>query len=83
MTTLSARVAAVLREAVALKLMVADLAENALVRDLLAADPGKLDAEPVMMASAATVMKSIFTTLAMSLLLIFTVVWGWRKWRIG
>lgn len=60
--------------------MIADLAENALVRDLLAIDPAKLDAGPVMMASAATVVKSLFTGLAMILLLVFAGLWGWRRW---
>lgn len=61
--------------------MLADLTENALVRELLTIDPGKLDAEPVMMASAATVLKSILTSLAMTLLLVLVGLWGWRNWR--
>lgn len=61
--------------------MISDLAENALVRDLLTIDPAKLDAEPVMMASAVTVVKSLLTSLAMILLLVFAGLWGWRKRR--
>jgi hypothetical protein len=60
--------------------MLADLVENQLVAVLLSMPPGSVDAEPVMMASAATVIKSFLTTIAMSLLLVFTAVWGWAKW---
>ncbi len=61
--------------------MVADLAENVFVSDLLMMPPEAIDSEPVMLASAATAFKSALTTIAMTMLLITTALWGWRKWR--
>jgi hypothetical protein len=61
--------------------MVFDLTENALVAGLLELPAASADAKSVMIASAATTMKSIFTTIAMGLLLVFTSHWAWRKWR--
>ncbi len=59
--------------------MVFDLAENRFVADLLQMPAAAVDSEPVMMASAATALKSVFTTIAMSVLLILTVIWFWRR----
>ena len=61
--------------------MVFDLTENLLVADMLMSQAGSPDAELAMLASAATVLKSVFTTLAMSLLLILTGWWAWKRWR--
>ena len=61
--------------------MVADLVENQLAREMLNTPPESLDAETVMMASAATLAKSALTTLAMSGLLVLTIISGWKKWR--
>jgi hypothetical protein len=61
--------------------MVSDLVENHLVREMLKTPSQTLDAELVMMASTATVFKSVLTSIAMCVLLGFTVLWAWNKWR--
>lgn len=61
--------------------MLADFLENDQVRILLVDAPWYIDPPVVGWASFATVIKSLLTTLAMTLLLFFTVLWGWRKWR--
>ena len=61
--------------------MIFDLAENRLVAGLLEMPAETVDAEPVMMASAATALKSIFTTIAMTLLLALTGLWFWQRRR--
>ena len=60
--------------------MLADLFENMWVRFLLRA-PGYIDAGAVEYANIGTLIKSMLTSLAMLLLLLFTAAWGWRKWR--
>jgi hypothetical protein len=67
--------------ALAVLAMTADLAENALVRGLLNTDAASLDPERVRMANAATLVKSLFTTAAMTFLLLFAALRGWRRWR--
>ena len=67
--------------AVPLLAMIADLAENWFVSWMLKTPPQALSEDLVAMASAATFVKSMLTTVAMSLLLLFTAWWGWRKWR--
>ena len=59
--------------------MLADLFENTWVSFLLNS-PGYIDAGAVEYANVGTLIKSILTTLTMSLLLLFTSAWGWRKW---
>lgn len=61
--------------------MIADLAENRLVAQMLGTPPQELSEDLVAMASTATVLKSVLTIIAMTLLLLFTTLWGWRKWR--
>lgn len=61
--------------------MVFDLAENWLVAGLLALPAASVDAQSVAAASSATILKSIFTTLAMTTLLLLTLGFAWRRWR--
>lgn len=67
--------------AVPLLAMIADLAENWLVAQMLNTPPESLNDNLVAIASTATVLKSVMTTIAMTLLLLFTAYSGWRKWR--
>lgn len=63
--------------------MVSDYLENYLVAALLKADPASLDEEVVAVASFATLLKSIATTLAMTALIVLLVLWAVRKRRIS
>jgi hypothetical protein len=58
-----------------------DYRENALVRRLLLSDPETLPQDLVAMASQATVMKSLFTSVAMGLLLILFLSWLYQMWK--
>lgn len=61
--------------------MVFDFVENSLVANLLTANPASLDEELVAAASVATIAKSVFTTIAMVVLLVLLVMWALRKRR--
>lgn len=61
--------------------MVFDYVENARVATLLALPADAVTAEQVASASQATVLKSVFTTLAMTVALVLLAVWFVRRWR--
>lgn len=53
--------------------------ENASIRLMLALGPDNLTPEIVARASTRTVMKALFTTAAMSVLLVLAVLWLWNR----
>jgi hypothetical protein len=81
MSPTPSKVVRTLLAALAIPGMGFDLAENHAVATLLAMPVAAVDAEPVMIASTFTILKSVFTTIAMTILLVLTIVWAWRKWR--
>lgn len=56
-----------------------DYAENLLVRRLLQVEPASVTEGAVQMASTATVLKSVLSTLALVLLLVALARWFWRR----
>lgn len=63
--------------------MLFDYRENALVREMLLADPKAVDPDLVSASSFATLLKSVFTTIALCILLFSLLFWMYRKWAIG
>lgn len=61
--------------------MICDLGENHFIAALLSASTESINDETVAAASIATVLKSIFTTVAMTALLVLTIIWGVRRWK--
>jgi hypothetical protein len=62
--------------------MVFDWLENAAVARMLAAGPEGLTAEMVSRASLWSQLKAGFTTVSLSLLLIFLALWALRRWQL-
>jgi hypothetical protein len=81
MSPASSRLVRMLLSGLAVPGMGFDLAENHAVSGLLAMPVAAIDAEAVMIASALTALKSLFTTIAMTTLLVLTLAWAWRRWK--
>lgn len=58
-----------------------DYLENVLVRGMLQADPAGVPDSALRAASAGTILKSAFSTLAFILFLVSLAVWIWRRLR--
>jgi hypothetical protein len=58
-----------------------DYRENMLVRRILNSPPDALDSALVAAASSATVLKSVFTAISMSVLLVLCILWVRSKWH--
>jgi hypothetical protein len=58
-----------------------DYRENTLVRRMLNSPPDSLDPSLVTAASGATMLKSAFTVISMSLLLVLCILWVRGKWH--
>jgi len=58
-----------------------DYMENTNIRLMLFLGPDNITPEIVATASERTQSKAMFTTIAMSVLLILLIVWGWNKFR--
>lgn len=58
-----------------------DYAENAAVREMLLGGPEGLDPTLVAWASQASQMKALFSSIAMLLLVVLLLRWGWRRLR--
>lgn len=61
--------------------MIFDYMENGAVAAMLAADPDTLSPQLAATASRMTVLKSVFTSLSLTVLFVLFAYWLWRRWR--
>lgn len=67
---------------VALPGMLFDFWENRLVRKMLLANPENIDPQLISAASFATLMKSVFSTIALSTLFLLLLSWAYGRWKM-
>jgi hypothetical protein len=61
--------------------MIFDYIENGAVTAILTGDPETLSPQLVAYASQMTMLKSVFTSLSLTILLVLFLLWLWRRWR--